>query len=79
MTGSTKFKMAPIRKKNVEYHLRSFTVVILGQKIFKTSSCLEVIFGDHLRNAHINVSPQGGGARATHGKLTQPAFPWTGN
>ena len=29
-------------------------------------------------NAPINVKPQGGGGRATHGKLTERAFPWVG-
>ena len=33
-------------------------------------------------NALINVKPQGGGGggggRATHGKLTERAFPWVG-
>ena len=32
-------------------------------------------------NAPINVKPQGGrggGGRATHGKLTEHAFPWVG-
>ena len=32
-------------------------------------------------NAPISVKPQGGGGRerATHGKLTEHAFPWVGN
>ena len=28
--------------------------------------------------APINVKPQGGGRQATHGKLTEHAFPWVG-